>query len=189
MELNQTRIEDGIIREVSDNLIGDDELLSRVKKAVDTRIDGIFKTVADTQIATAVSAAIAQGFEHEYARVNSFGEKEGKPTTIRKELERVIAGYWNQKVDRNGKSSDSSYSGEMTRAEWTMLQLVAADFKGEMKQHIVNLGGSLKDALRAELHTTVNHLLSEVFHVNSADDQATKGHGRSVIDPAVKPIS
>ena len=31
MELNQTRIEDGIIREVSDNLIGDDELLSRVK--------------------------------------------------------------------------------------------------------------------------------------------------------------
>ena len=59
----------------------------------------------------------------------------------------------------------------MSRAEWQMVQLVAADFQGEMKQHIVNLGGSLKDHLRIQLRSTLDNLLSEVFHVQSEGDR------------------
>jgi len=173
MELNKTRIEDGIIRQVSEDVMSAEELRDRVKRAVDTRIDNLFKSTVDAQIKAAIEAAITKGLDHEYTRVNSFGQRDGEPTTIRAELEKQIAGYWNTKVDKLGKP-DTGYGDKMTRAEWIMTQLVAADFQGEMKQHIVNLGGSLKDKLRGELHGTVNRLLTEVFHVRTADDDAAK---------------
>lgn len=182
MELNQSRIEDAIVRDVADKIMRDDEIYSRVKKAVDDRIDKHFKTVADAQIQAAIEAAITKGFEHEYCRIDAFGQRRDEPTTIRAELEKMIGGYWNAKVDKQGRPS-SGYGADITRAEWMMAQLVAADFQGEMKQHVVNLGGALKDKLRAELHETVNKLLSEVLHVNSAGDQAMKRSDRSCIDP------
>lgn len=188
MELDQTRIEDAIVREVADRIIGEDDLYNRVKRAVDARIDLHFKTTADAQIQAAIETAIVSGLEHEYHRIDSFGKREGKPTTIRAELEKAIGGYWNTKVDRQGKPS-SSYGAEVTRAEWLMTQMVASDFHGEMKQHIVNLGGTLKDRLRAELHETVSRLLSEVFHVRSAGDQAQGRSDRSSIDPKQAPAS
>ena len=184
MEFDQASIEAAIVREVSERIIGEDELYSRVKNALDARINKHFKDAADAQIRHAIELAIADGFEREYQRVNSFGQREGEPTTIRAELENMIGGYWNTQVNSKGEPSSSSY-GSITRAQWMMTQLVASDFQGEMKQHVVNLGGALKDRLRAELHETVNKLLSEVFHVNSVQDQAARGggHGRSVLDP------
>ena len=188
MELDQTRIEDAIVREVADRIIGEDDLYNRVKRAVDARIDLHFKTTADAQIQAAIQTAIVSGLEHEYHRIDSFGKREGEPTTIRAELEKAIGGYWNTKVDRQGKPS-SGYGADITRAEWMMTQLVAADFQGEMKQHIVNLGGTLKDILRAELHETVSRLLSEVFHVRSADDEAKRRSDSSLIHAKQAPVA
>ena len=182
MELDNGKIEQAIVESVSETMISDGELESRVKAAVDSRIDQHFKTLGDAKISEAINAAILQGFEHEYCRVDGFGRRNGEPTTIRKELERVIAGYWNAQVDKNGKPTDSTYSS-MSRAEWQMVQLVAADFQGEMKQHIVNLGGSLKDHLRIQLRSTLDNLLSEVFHVQSEGDRELDKPGRSCIDP------
>lgn len=190
MELDKTRIEDAIVREVADNLMHENELRERVKNAAAKRIDEMFKTVAEAQISAAVESAIKSGFDHEYSRVNTFGQREGELTTIRKELERVIAGYWNEKVDRQGNPSNG-YGSDITRAEWTMMQIVAASFKDDMKQHVINLGGALKDGLRAELHKTVNSLLSEVFHVKSLDDGKighSGGVGRAIIDPEQKKV-
>jgi hypothetical protein len=182
MKLDQKRIEDAVIEQIAETIISEDELRSRVASAVDARIDRHFKTIADAQISQAVDKAITDGLEHEYCRVDSFGRKSGEPTSVRKELECVIAGYWNARVDKNGVPSDSSYS-TISRAEFVMLKLVAADFSGEMKQHIVNLGGSLKDSLRHELRTTLDKLLSEVFYVQSEQDRELGKPGRSCIDP------
>jgi hypothetical protein len=182
MELDQKRIEDAIVREVADKIIGEDDLYERVKRAVEDRIDRHFKTTADAQIHGAIEAAITQGFEREYQRVDSFGRREGERTTIRAELEKMIGGYWNQKVDRTGQPS-TAYGADMTRAEWLMTKLVASDFQKDMKQHVVNLGGALKDKLRLELHETVNRLLTEVFHVRTPDDEIKKRQDQSIIHP------
>ena len=151
MELNQIRIENAIVQDVADRLIDQKALRDRVARAVDMRVDTHLREVADSQIKAAIEAAILQGFEREYHRVDSFGRREGQATTIRAELEKVIGDYWNTRVDSQGKPSTNSYGTNITRAEWVMTQLVAADFKGDMKQHVVNLGGVLKDKLRAEL--------------------------------------
>ncbi len=186
MELDQARIEDAIIAEVASKLVGDDDLYSRVKNAVDVRIEKHFCDAADAQIRKAVDAAISAGFDHEYQRVSTFGEKIGGKTTIRAELERLIGGYWNERVDKQGKPTTSTYDNPPTRAEWVMMQMVAADFRDGMKQHVVNIGGALKDKLRTELHETINRLLADVFHVRSVSDQSTNRGDRSLIDEAAR---
>jgi hypothetical protein len=188
MELDQERIENGIIKEAAANIIGNEELYDRVKRAIDLRIDKLWKETAEERIRSEVELAIAAGFEKSYRKVDSFGRVEGEPTTIRAELEKLIAGYWNASVDRQGKPSNS-YGATTTRAEWMMSQMVAADFQGEMKNHVINLGGALKDALRAELHETVNKLLSDVFKVRSIDDQGKKRGDSSIIQPPAAPIA
>lgn len=180
MELNQDRIEAAIVAEVADRIIGNDELFGRVRTAVDTRIDKLFKDQADAQIRAAIDASITNGFEREYTRITAWGERDGEPTTIRKELEKVIGAYWNEKVDRDGNKSSYSSSNDLTRAEWLMSKMVADDFGDQMKRHVVNVGGAFKDQLRVSLHGTVNELLSGVFRVNSQGDQAiTKADGRT----------
>jgi hypothetical protein len=180
MELNQERIEAAIVSEVAERIIGEDELFSRVRKAVDVKIDALFKEHADAQIRAAIDDAIRDGFDREYTRVNSWGEREGTPTTIRKELEKVIGNYWNEKVDSKGQRSSYSSERDLTRAEWLMAKMCADDFNGHMKQHVVNVGAALKDQFRASLHGTVNALLSEVFRVNSLGDQEIeKSQGRT----------
>lgn len=176
MELNQARIEDAIVAEVAARMVDNDVLYERVRDAVNRRIEKLFVDQVDAQINAAVDAAVKEGFSREYQRVSSFGEPVGERTTIREQLEKQIGGYWNTKVDRQGKPA-TGYGADLTRAEWHMTQLVAADFKGEMKQHVANVAGGLKDRLRSELHGTVNRLLTELFHVNTPGDKAA---GRDV---------
>lgn len=186
MEVNQERIEKAVVAEVAEMIISQEELRNRVIQAVDNRIANHFKEIADKQIANAVNNAIREGFEHEYVKIDHYGRREGEATTISKELNKLIAGYWNQKVDSSGNSSDG-YSAKATRAEWVMSKLIAADFEKEMKQHVVNLGAQLKDNLRKELHETVNKLMTEVFHVRSWDDQAAGSPGATCIMPPETP--
>jgi hypothetical protein len=184
MELDQKRIEDAIVAEVAHKMLGDDELYDRTKRAIDARIDKLWKETAENRIRSEVELAIAAGFEREYQKVDGFGNKVGEKTSIRAELERLIYGYWNERVGRDGKKTDSNYN-TTSRAEWMMTKLCADDFAGQMKSHITNVTGALKDGFRKELHSTVNRLLSEAFHVRSLDDQ---GKGREVIDPVAKPV-
>jgi hypothetical protein len=185
MEINQALIESAIIEQAVDQIVDSNGLMAQVRTAVDARIDKLFKEQADAQINEAVTVAIRAGFDHEYHRVSSFGEKASGPTTIRKELEKVISDYWNTMVDKNGKPS-TGYGDKTTRAEWVMSRLVADDFNAQMKQHVVNVAGGLKDELRRSLHETVNGLLSTVFKVKSADDQTLARTGDACIQPEAK---
>ncbi|PQA72184.1 hypothetical protein [Brucella oryzae] len=187
MEIDKKRIEDAIIQQVASDLISDESLWDRAKRAFDVSIEKLWTEVAETRLRSEIELAIANGFEREYIKLDSFGQQNGEKTSIRAELEKQINGYWNTRVDRQGKPSNA-YGSDMTRAEWMMTQLVAADFKGEMKQHVVNLGGSLKDHLRKQLHETVNGLLSEVFYVRSQGDEELKRQDRSTTKPPAAPI-
>jgi hypothetical protein len=188
MELSTERIEAAVIAEVSEKILDNDEIFDRAKKAIEHRVDALWKTTVKEKLQAEVDALVLRGLDHSYTRVDSFGCKVGDATTVRAELEKLIGGYWSARVDRNGKPSDSSY-GTTSRAEWQMTQLVAANFSDEMKQHIVNIGGALKDGLRSELHSTVNKLLSEVFHVRSVEDVKIRETGRACIDPPAKPLA
>lgn len=187
MQLDQARIEAAIVSEAVSKFINDDDVYERVKKGIDARIDGLFETRVSELIKSTVEAIAKDGFEREYTKRDGFGRPVGQPTSISKELENLVSGYWQTRVGRDGKPTDSSYSS-MSRAEWMMVQICADDFSKEMKQHVVNVGGALKDHFREVLNQHVAGMLSDVFHVKSAGDVARNSPGRSCIDSPAKPV-
>jgi hypothetical protein len=176
MELNTKRIEDGVILEVADRILDEDDIRSMARKAIQGKIDAFWKTTVEENIQEIVNTAIREGFDHEYQRVTSFGEPVGEKTTIKKELEKQIQGYWSEKVDAKGKVETGYYKDKaLTRAEWVMSQIVIKDFHAGMEGHIASIGGALKDHLRLSLHETVNEMLSGIFRVKSLDEQRPGG--------------
>jgi hypothetical protein len=175
MEINSATIQDAIVKEVSERIFDEMGIHEMIEKKVTTKIDTIFTETVDAQIQREIEKAVSGGFEREYHKVNSFGNPQGEATTISKELERIVSTYWQQKVDRSGKPTDSSYSAG-TRAEWMMLQVCGDDFKDRLKQEMANVSGNLKDGLRDQLRTWTDQTLGNLFNVRSAHDQA---EGRS----------
>lgn len=187
MQIDQDRIEKAIVEDAVSRLIGDDDLYGRVKRGVDARLDKLFADEVADLIKSTVADITKQGFDREYRRYDGFGKPVGEPTSISKELERLISDYWTVRVDRGGKPTSDSYN-TTSRAEWMMLQICADDFSKEMKQHVVNVAGALKDHFRGVLNNHVAIMLSDVFKVQSEGDRARHNPGGSSIAPPARPI-
>lgn len=187
MELDREKIEAAIVREAAASIVSDDELYERVKRDIDARVDKLFASRVDAKITEAIDGAIRAGLDHSYQKRDNFGRATGEPTTVSAELERMIGGYWNTRVGSDGKPSDSSYN-TVTRAEWLMTKICAEDFQKEVKQYAINVTGQLKDGFRRELGETVNRVLSELFHVRSADDQNADRRDSSIIRPVARKV-
>lgn len=170
MELNIERIEASIIEDAVDRLIREDELSSRVSDMLKARIDNIFNRRVTEEIESAIQKAIDNGFDHDYQKVDNWGKPVGGPTTLRKELDRQVASYWQTKVNRQGQP-DTTYNNKYTRAEYIMLQMMHRDLDVELSKVVVNIAGTAKDTLRGALHGHINQLLSTAFSVKSLDDQ------------------
>ncbi len=187
MQFDQTKIEQAIVDQAVDSIISNDDIYGRVTKGINARIDAIFAEKVGPQVASAVEAIVADGFDREYQKADAFGRASGPSTSIRKELETLIQSYWTERVDRQGKKTDSSYNS-LSRAEWMMAQICADDFSKELRQHVVNVSGALKDNFRSVLTQHVNVLLSDVFKVQSVGDRNAGNPGSSCIAPPAAPM-
>ena len=172
LNINEEDIKKAIVEKAASDLLNnDDDLSGMVRKEVERRVQKIFVERAEAQIAAAVDAAVQNGFDTGYQRVNGWGQPEGEKTTIRAQLDKLIGGYWTAKVDpRTGKATDSSYSS-VSRAEYLMTQICAENFSEEMKKHAQNITGSLKDGLRGQMAKVMDGMLDELFRIRSLQDQ------------------
>ena len=171
MELDQDKLQAAIVTAAVNQLLGTEDFDGIVKKAIESRIDRLFAERVSAQINAAIDRAIEEGFEREYRPVNSFGTPVGTATTIRRELEQSITGYWTTRVDQNGKPTTDTYGDPLTRAEWLMTKAVGEDFAKMVRQNAVNVTGGLKDAMRGELRKNLDVVLGELFRVTSAQDK------------------
>ena len=188
MQLDQEKIEKAIVDEAVHKFIGDDDLYTRIRDGINQRIDKVFADKVSLVVTESVERIVSEGFERKYRKTDGFGRPVGDETSISKELETLVGNYWTERVGRDGKKTDSSYSS-MSRAEWMMAQICADDFSKEMKQHVVNVAGSLKDHFRGVLNEHIAIMLSDVFRVNTAGDKAMKNNGGSaIIHPSAGPI-
>lgn len=172
LKINEEDLKNAIVQQASDQILQDsDDLSGLIGKEVRARLDKIFVDRANDQIQAAIDAAVSNSFEREYRRVTQFGEPEGQPTTIRKELEKTVGNYWSAKVDsRTGKSTDSSFNA-VTRAEYLMTQVCAEDFTAGLKNSVLSVTGALKDGLRNQLAKQMDGMLDELFRIKSLQDQ------------------
>lgn len=175
LNINEEDLKAAIVQKAADEILShDSDLSGLIADEVKKRLDKIFIDRAEAQISKAINDAINAGFEREYQRVTHWGEPEGEKTSIKAELDKIVSGYWNHKVDKNGKPTTSSYDA-MTRAEWLMTKICAEDFSKSMQQQAVNMTAHLKDGLRGHMAQMVNGLLDNLFRVKSWQDQdATK---------------
>jgi hypothetical protein len=172
LNINEEDLKAAIVEKAVDELMtGDHDLSGMVATELKKRIDKIFLANVDTQIQNAIQDAVSNSFEREYVKVSAWGEPEGKPTSIKKELEKTVGAYWTAKVDpRTGKASDSTYNS-VTRAEYLMTQVCAEDFSKGMHSAVLSVTGALKDGLRNQLAQQMDQMLSELFRVKSLQDQ------------------
>ncbi|MEN5036848.1 hypothetical protein [Pseudomonas sp. TWI929] len=172
LNINEESLKTAIVAQVADQLLSEDADLSNlVDKEIKKRIDKIFDERVTAQIQKAIDETINGSFEREYRRVNQWGDQEGPSTTLRKELEKTVTAYWNAKVNPgDGKPATSDYNS-VTRAQWLMTKICAEDFSKEMRQHVTNVVGSLKDGLRKQMANQMDALLNDLFKVRSLQDQ------------------
>lgn len=188
MQIDQDKIEKAIVAGAVDAVIHDDDLFERVKRGIDARIDKIFVDKVQSCVEVAVEHCVKSGFEREYRKIDSFGRPTGEPTSISKELETLISRYWTDRVNAQGKKVEDGAYNSVSRAEWMMTKICADDFSKEMKQHVVNVSGALKDHFRAVLNSHVASMLSGVFKVQSQGDRDLKRRDASCIHPPAKSI-
>lgn len=172
LNINEDDLKAAIVEKATDEILKEDHDLSEIiTNEVKARIDKIFKDRAESQIQAAIDKAIEDGFAREYQRVNSWGQPDGEKTSIREQLDKIVNGYWNARVDpRSGKQTDSSYTF-VTRAEFLMTQICAQDFTETMKKDALNVTGALKDGMRNQLAQVMDQILNDLFRVKSLQDQ------------------
>lgn len=171
MNFNENEMKDLIAQKAAEGFMRDEDIWEMVKRDIDARTAKLFAERAEAAITSAVNAAIKDGFERTYQPVDAYGSKVGAPTTIGKQLERLIGDYWSERVDKYGKPVSSSYSTGTTRAEHLMATICAEDFSAQMKAAAVSVTASLKDGFRAQLAKHVDGLLDDLFRVKSIQDQ------------------
>lgn len=171
LNINEEDLKAAIVQKAADEILNlDTDLSGLIAEEVKKRLDQIFTDRAEAQIQQEIDAAIRLGFEREYQRVDTWGTPIGEKTSVKRELERIVSGYWNTKVDKSGKPSSSDYN-TITRAEFVMTQICAEDFSATMKQHALNVTGALKDGLRNQVAKLMDEMLNGLFHVKSLQDQ------------------
>lgn len=170
LNIDIEKLEKSVAEQVSDYLIYKETILKSIRDAIDEKINNLFADKAESIIADRVNAAINDGFERTYQRVDQYGRAIGSPTTIAKELEKLIGDYWSQRVDRQGKPTSDNYN-TTSRAEYIMAKVCADDFSEQMKSAALNVTGALKDGLRNQLAKHMDQMLDGLFHIKSLQDQ------------------
>lgn len=172
MNINEEDLKAALVERAVDQFLSEDRDLSGlIAKEVKSRLDKIFLDRAEAQIQAAIDEAVLAAFDREYQRVTSWGEPAGEKTSIRKQLDKIISGYWTQKVGpKDGKPVNSDY-GAVTRAEYLMTTICANDFSAKMKQDATNVTGALKDGMRNQIGKVMDEILDGLFRVKSLQDQ------------------
>jgi len=171
LSINELDIKAAIVQRASDEILNNIDLTEMIRKDVQGRIDKVFNATAEKQIEAMVADAIKDGLNREYRRVNTWGEPVGEVTTIKQSLDRIVSGYWTEKVDpKTGRKASSDYNS-VSRAEYIMTTVCAESFTDQMKSMTLSIAGHMKDGLRSELAKQVDAMLGELFRVKSLQDQ------------------
>lgn len=171
MEIDINKIEQAIINQAVDEIVNEREIIRSVKEEVQKRINNRFVEVMDGYIEDIIKNSVDNALDFHYQKVNNWGAPDGQPTTIRKELEKAVDGFWTEKVNpKSGKSDKDGYSA-ITRAEYVMVRMIGESVEKHLKGDLTNITGALKDGIRNEVGKILDGMLGELFKIKSLQDQ------------------
>ena len=170
IQIDNDKIMAAVVEKVADEFMRtESDLFAAVEKEINKKIDALFVASVEPRIQAELDKALTDCFHREFQKRTAWGEADGETTTISKELENLMSGYWAETVDEKGKAS--SYS-KLTRAEFTMAKVLGHDFHEHTKKYLIQSAAWLKDGMRTHLREEVDKMLANLFHVKSAQDTA-----------------
>lgn len=151
-------------QKLADQFTDEDNLSESVNKRINERIEKVFATGLNQRIDAFLMAEMDKLVRTEICPVDIWGDKAGKPTTIRDSLAIKAHNFWNELVDDKGNPTTSSW-GSKKRHEWLFQKIVGEEFASVVKQNLVNLIVAFKDAVREDAKANIDKHLSELIRV------------------------
>jgi tetrahydromethanopterin S-methyltransferase subunit B len=175
VNFDQEKLERAVINAAVDELLGNDigpRVSQEVENQVSAAVQKALSIRLDSTIEKTINDIMERALDEEIHPVNTWGEREGKPTTIRGALHDRAKAFWAEKVDKEGKKS--AYGGQ-PRYEHVIGIIAAKEFESAVKAEIVNIAGAVKDSVRKGMREKVDEHLDALFKVKSIGDQRVKG--------------
>lgn len=169
IQFDKEKLEKAVVEHAANEILSEHEIYEGVQRRVRELVDARVAKELDATVQKAMDEAMRSALEETITPVNTWGEKVGEPTTLKAAIHDRAVKFWQEKVDKEGKRTDS-YSGR-PRHEFMMQQMMAAEFSSAIKQDIVNVCAALKDAVRDDYHKIINENLNQLFKVKSLGDQ------------------
>lgn len=150
------------VQKLVDAYADDSALSERAESMIRNRVEVLFSSALQERVDAFLDAEIKRVVGEEIVPVNIWGEREGKPTTIRAELAKRAQEFWNVRVDDQGR--ESSYGGT-ERSKRFMAQILKDEFAAAVKENADVILREFKAALKADATKLVTEHIDKLITV------------------------
>jgi len=149
---------------IADEYAGDDydNIGKRVETIIQQRVKEAFERGLSIRIDAFLQTEMERLISQEIAAVNIWGEKTGKPTTIRDCLAERARIFWEVKVNKDGR--EESYGGT-PRFEQVMKKILQEQFTEAIKANAEAILSEFKKAVREDAVQTVTKHIDNLIKV------------------------
>lgn len=147
---------------LADSYADDSSLSESVDTMLRERVKELIENGVRNRIDSFLDAEMKRIVAEEIVPVNIWGEREGKPTTIRAELAKRAKEFWNVRVDDSGR--ESSYGGE-ERSKRLMKEVLKDEFAKAIKENAELIIGEFKAALKVDATRLVSEHIDRLINV------------------------
>lgn len=144
------------------DLCGGDELSERAESMISQRVKELFESGVKRRIDEFLDTEMKKIVSEEIVPVNIWGEREGKPTTIRAELAKRAQQFWNVKVDKDGH--ESHYGGK-ERSKALMDEILKDTFASAVKENADVIVAEFKAALKTDATKLVEDHIDKLITI------------------------
>lgn len=152
------------VEEFTDNY----DMQQEISALVRAKVDHMSTQILDETLRSHIEEAVKLGLEQSYYRYDAFGKQVGEPTSISIEMQKLLKGYWDVKVNRKGEPDTGYHS--VSRAEYFLTQLSMDSLIKSLQQDCVNITAELKTEFRKNLARTMNTTVNQLFNVRTDKD-------------------
>lgn len=156
------------VEKLIDQDCNEESLNESAKRMIEKQIKELFSTTLKSKIDGMLTVEMERLMGEEICPVDIYGQPTGKPTTMRAVLAERGRVFWNESVDSDGRPS--TYGGS-PRHQHLFRKIVNDEFEKAVKQNIVNLVGSFKDALSANAAKITKDHIDSLIKVKSVGDR------------------
>jgi hypothetical protein len=123
------------------------EITERAQNLIGERVKELFESSLKNKIDAFLVGEMEKLISQEIHPVDMWGEKTGKPTTIKAQLAIRARDFWDLKVDEQGK--ESSYGGQ-PRHQYLLKKVAREEFEKAVRENIEEMVSAFKEAVRAD---------------------------------------